>query len=77
MQAENNLYSSAEPNCRCGTSWESHRETFQASSFLLFFPRALPWAVIALHLRREEAGLACGGLEDRLPAKLPPQTNQR
>ena len=33
-------------------SWEGYREAFQASFPHTFFPRAVPWAVIVLHLRR-------------------------
>jgi len=35
-------------------SRNGYREAFQASFPPTFFPRAVPWAVIALHLRRAQ-----------------------
>jgi len=52
-QVENNRARSAGSSYRFGNlSWEGYREAFQASFPPTFFPRAVPWAVIVLHLRR-------------------------
>jgi len=53
VQVENSPARSAGSSYRFGIlSWEGYREAFQASFPHTFFPRALPWAVIVLHLRR-------------------------
>ena len=58
-------------------SWEpvleDFRETFQASFSVLLFPRALPWAVIALRLRRVPFSFSpgrCPGPPGRCPGLL-------
>jgi len=52
-QVENDLAASAGSSYRFGNLfWAGYREAFQASFPHTFFPRATPWAVIVLHLRR-------------------------
>ena len=52
VQVKNNLARSARSSYRFGNLCWGYREAFQASFPHTFFPRAVPWAVIVLHLRR-------------------------
>jgi len=50
----NILASPAGWGCRfCILSWSVIAKPFRLPLSLCFFPRAVPWAVIVLHLRRE------------------------
>jgi len=62
VQVENNRARSARSSYRFGNlSWEGYREAFQASFPHPFFPRAVPWAVIVLHLRRARPRISRAG----------------
>ncbi len=43
----------------------AYREAFQAPSSLSFFPRPVPWAMIAMRLRREDMGRSNGDRDSR------------
>ena len=62
VQVENNLARPSRFSYRFGNlSWEGYREAFQASFPHTFFPRAVPWAVIVLHLRCAKPGTSRAG----------------
>jgi len=69
VQVENNRARSAGSSYRFrNLFWEGYREAFQASFPDTFFPRAVPWAVIVLHLRRAKPTSRAGSLS--FPAPL-------